>query len=78
VVLISPNWQSGGESNVTFSVDVRGYIICLIPSLYEKVTPILRNDTRITPIFGKDLENFTNHISRSFEFIFLWLVLICF
>ena len=36
-------------SDVTFSVDVRGYIICLIPSPYEKVTPILRNDTRMTP-----------------------------
>ena len=40
-VLISPNPAKRGESDVTFSVDVRSYIICLIPSPYEKVTPIL-------------------------------------
>ena len=47
--VVSPLGRSWGESDVTFSVDVRGYIICLIPSPYEKVTPILRNDTRMTP-----------------------------
>src|SRR5512142_3082979 len=49
LVLCRPLGESWGESDVTFSVDVRGYIICLIPSPYEKVTPILRNDTRMTP-----------------------------
>src|SRR5512142_3265574 len=49
LVLCRPLGEGWGESDVTFSVDVRGYIICLIPSPYEKVTPILRNDTRMTP-----------------------------
>ena len=48
-VLCRPLGESWGESDVTFSVDVRGYIICLIPSPCEKVTPILRNDIRMTP-----------------------------
>lgn len=34
-------WRIG----CNFSVHVRGYIICSISSPYEKVMPVLRNDT---------------------------------
>ena len=46
-VLISPNPEKRGEMDVTFSVEVRGYMICLTPSPYEKVMPVLRKDARM-------------------------------
>lgn len=43
-----PSW---GETDVTFFVDVRGYIISLISSPYEKDMTVLRKVTRIRVLF---------------------------